>query len=114
MKANLPDKDGPQPNVPSARLRIDSGEPDAHYCNLTRVTAGPEELIVDLGMTVPNPQNPQELVGKFTERVVLNYYNAKRLALALQATIARFEQRFGAIEIDPNRRPGPGQHTGGQ
>jgi hypothetical protein len=109
MKANTPEGPAGQANVPQARLRIEAGEPDAHYCNLTRVTAGPEELIVDLGMTVPNPQNPQELVGKFTERVVLNYFNAKRLALALQATIARYEQRFGGVEIDPSKRPGPGQ-----
>ncbi len=114
MKANQPERDDVPPNAPSARLRFESGEPEAHYCNLTRVTAGPEELIVDLGMTVPNPQNPQELIGKFTDRVVLNYYNAKRLALALQATIARFEQRFGPVEIDPNRRAGPGTPTGGQ
>jgi hypothetical protein len=115
MKANNPENpQGPVPG-PQAKLKIEAGEPEAHYINLTRVTAGPEELIVDLGMTVPTPQNPQELVGRFTERVVLNYYNAKRLTLALQATIGRYEQRFGSIEIDPNKRAGPGaaQEGGG-
>ena len=108
MKANNPEGESPQVAEPQAQLRIDPPEPEAHYCNLTRVTAGPEEIIVDLGMTVPQPQNPQQLRGKFTDRVVLNYYNAKRLAMALNATVARYEKRFGTIEIDPRKREVPG------
>lgn len=108
MKANKSEADDtPTPEPGHTRLRIDAAEPDAHYCNLTRVTAGPEEVIVDLGMTVPNAANPQELTGRFTERVILNYYNAKRLTLALQATVARFEQRFGSLELDPSKRIEP-------
>lgn len=114
MKANSPESQQPQTGEPRAQLRIDAHEPEAHYCNLTRVTAGPEEVIVDLGMTVPTPTNPQELKGRFTERVVLNYYNAKRLALALSTTVARYENRFGAIELDPRKRPGPEGETQGE
>ena len=33
--------------------------------------------------------------------------NAKRLTLALQATVARFEQRFGQLELDPGKRLEP-------
>jgi len=106
MKANEPDQ--PHQAPAGTQLRIDAGEAETHYCNLTRVTAGPEEIIVDLGMTVPQPQNPQQLRGKFSDRVVLNYYNAKRLAMALNATVARYEKRFGTIEIDPRKREVPG------
>ena len=104
MRANEPEKPDQTPPAAKMQLRIEGGEPEAHYCNLTRVTAGPEEVIVDLGMTVPTPKNPQQLVGRFTERVVLNYFNAKRLTMALNATVGRYEQRFGAIELDPRKR----------
>ena len=104
MRANEPE----QKPEPRATLTIQEGDLAGTYANMTRVTAGPEEVLVDFGMTVPAPQNPQNTVGKFTSRVILNYYNAKRLAMTLNATVTRYEKAFGAIELDPRKRQMPG------
>jgi len=105
MKANNP---GSEQNKPAEEtrttLQIDESNLGSHYANLTRVIAGPEEVIVDFGLSVPLQQSPQQQKATFTERVVLNYYNAKRLAMALGATVARYEQQFGALELDARKR----------
>ncbi|MBN2581838.1 MAG: DUF3467 domain-containing protein [Planctomycetes bacterium] len=88
-------------------LQIDDTNLEGHYANLTRVIAGPEEVVVDFGLAIPSQQNPQHQVARFTDRVVLNYYNAKRLAMALQATVIRYEKAYGAVELDVRKRQLP-------
>jgi hypothetical protein len=39
-----------------------------------------------------------------THRLIMNYATSKRLANALREAVARHEQMFGVIELDPNRR----------
>ncbi len=91
-------------------LQIDETGLEGRYANLTRVIAGPEEVVIDFGLLVPNQQNPQQQNAKLSDRVVLNYYNAKRLAMTLNATIARFEQTFGPLELDAGKRQIGGGH----
>jgi hypothetical protein len=78
---------------------------DAHaaYSNFARVTATPEEVIVDFALN-PNPfqQGRQEV--RVTQRLIMNFYTAKRLCSALAMTLQRHEQTFGAIELDVRRR----------
>ena len=38
------------------------------------------------------------------DRIVTNFYTAKRLLYALQTTIQRHEQTFGVLEIDVQKR----------
>jgi hypothetical protein len=83
---------------------------NAAYSNFARVTATPEEVIVDFGLN-PNPF----LVGKqevhVTQRLIMNFYTAKRLCSALMMTLQRHEATFGSIELDVRRRaqgPQPG------
>ncbi|MGN1274350.1 MAG: DUF3467 domain-containing protein, partial [Thermoguttaceae bacterium] len=42
-----------------------------------------------------------------TQRVVMNYYTAKRMFHALQLTLQRHEATFGVIEVDLARRARP-------
>ncbi len=44
------------------------------------------------------------MVMEVTTRVAMNYFAAKRLALALSQAVQRYEQQFGPIELDPRRR----------
>jgi hypothetical protein len=73
------------------------------YSNFCRVTATPEEVICDFGLN-PQPfaQGRQDV--KANQRIVMNFYTAKRLLTALGMTIQRHEQTFGAIELDVRRR----------
>ncbi len=73
------------------------------YSNFCRVTATPEEVICDFGLN-PQPfaQGRQDV--KAQQRIVMNFYTAKRLLTALGMTIQRHEQTFGSIELDVRRR----------
>src|SRR4051812_10855436 len=82
----------------------------AAYSNFARVTATPEEVIVDFALN-PNPFQAGRQEVRVTQRLVMNFYTAKRLASALAMTLQRHEGTFGQIELDVRRRahaPGGG------
>jgi len=95
----------PPEGQPAQRQRIEVKDAGAisSYANFCRVTGTPEELIVDFGL---NPQPigiPNEPVV-ITQRIVTNYYTAKRMLHALQLTIQRHEEAFGVLETDIQKR----------
>jgi Protein of unknown function (DUF3467) len=73
------------------------------YSNFCRVTATPEEVILDFGLN-PQPFATGRQDVKANQRLVMNFYTAKRLLTALGMTIQRHEQTFGSIELDVRRR----------
>ena len=73
------------------------------YANFARVSGLPEELILDFGLN-PQPAGAQSTPVKVSQRLVVNYYTAKRLWLALGAFLQRHEQAFGEVQIDVNKR----------
>ena len=78
------------------------------YSNFCRVTATPEEVILDYGLN-PQPFATGRQDVKANQRIVMNFYTAKRLLTALGMTIQRHEQTFGSIELDVRRRAGTAQ-----
>jgi hypothetical protein len=78
---------------------------DAHvaYSNFARVTATPEEVIVDFALN-PNPFMAGKQEVTVTQRLIMNFYTAKRLCSALAMTLQRHEGTFGNIELDVRRR----------
>jgi hypothetical protein len=73
------------------------------YSNFCRVTATPEEVILDFGLnTQPFATDGQTV--KANQRIVMNFYTTKRLLAAIGMTIQRHEQTFGVIELDVRRR----------
>jgi hypothetical protein len=80
------------------------------YSNFCRVTATPEEVILDFGLN-PQPFATGRQDVKANTRLVMNFYTAKRLYAALQMTIQRHESTFGSIELDVRRRAGSFQQT---
>jgi hypothetical protein len=73
------------------------------YSNFCRVTATPEEVILDFGLN-PQPFATGRQDVKANQRIVMNFYTAKRLLTALGMTIQRHEGTFGSIELDVRRR----------
>ena len=61
-------------------------------------------VVLDLGFNMPSP-NPQpgqqQLLFKVTDRVIMTYPTAKRLALSLGQLIKRYEQQFGELPTTP-------------
>ena len=75
----------------------------ACYANFCRVTGSPEELIVDFGLN-PQPVGMPKDPILVTQRVVMNFYTAKRLLAALQMSVQRHEAVFGVLETDIQKR----------
>jgi hypothetical protein len=92
---------------------VDDSNTLPSYSNFCRVTATPEEVILDFGLN-PQPfaQGRQDV--KANQRIVMNFYTAKRLLTALGMTIQRHEGTFGSIELDVRRRAGSFQQSGQQ
>ena len=63
----------------------------------------PEELVLDFGLNTQMTPNPQEAI-RLTHRVVMNFYTAKRLMNALIGVVSQFENTYGALELDFQRR----------
>jgi len=79
----------------------------ATYANFCRVTGSPEELIVDFGLN-PQPIGIPKDPIQVKQRIIVNFFTAKRLLAALQMSIARHEAVFGVLETDINKRVRPG------
>lgn len=90
----------------SFQVDVDDTHVNAAYANFCRVTGSPEELIIDFGLNpqpVGVPKNPIQV----TQRVIVNYYTAKRLLHALSLSIQRHEAVFGVLETDIQKRLKP-------
>jgi hypothetical protein len=104
-----PRSEAPAAEAPQRQqqIQIDDTKCSPLYSNFCRVTGTPEELIVDFGLN-PRPFDvPTEAIG-ITQRIVMNFYTAKRMLHALMMTIQRHEQTFGVLETDVQRRVQPG------
>ena len=86
-----------------SEIVLNDSEVRTAYSNFARVTATPEEVILDFALN-PNPFAQGRHEVKVTERVVLNFFTAKRLCRAMVATLQRIEASFGNIELDVQRR----------
>lgn len=84
-------------------VKVDDSKAITTYANFCRVTGTPEELILDVGLN-SQPVGPQTDSITINQRLVLNYYTAKRLLGALHMSIQRHEATFGVLETDVQKR----------
>jgi hypothetical protein len=73
------------------------------YTNFCRVSVTPEELVLDFGLNTQITPTPTEPI-KLTHRVVMNFFTAKRLLLALNNVVNQHEGAYGVLELDFQRR----------
>jgi|694.fasta_scaffold08600_2 hypothetical protein len=91
--------------APRARGQVEVNDQKAvaSYANFCRVTGTPEELIVDFGLNKnmnPEPGEPIEI----SQRLIVNFFTAKRLLAALHMAVSRHEVAFGPLETDVQKR----------
>ena len=90
------------------RLRLDERNMQTTYANAFRANGTAEEVMLDFGLNVLNPAQQQEgqaeIIFQVNQRVIMNYYSAKRLAITLGQLIRRHEQQFGELELDVAKR----------
>ena len=89
----------------AARQRVEVNDQNVtcSYANFCRVTGTPEELILDFGLNSQPFGTITEPVS-VSQRIVTNYFTAKRMLHALQLSVARHEQAFGVLETDVQKR----------
>jgi len=97
-----PEVQQPEPQQ-RAQIQIDDSKVIASYANFCRVTGTPEELIIDFGLN-PQPLGIPTTPIPVTQRVITNFFTAKRMLHALSMTVQRHEQTFGVLEIDVQKR----------
>jgi len=88
------------------QLQVNDANAIACYANFCRVTGSPEELIIDFGLNpqpVGIPKDPIEV----KQRIIVNFFTAKRLLAALQMSVQRHEAVFGVLETDIQKRLRP-------
>jgi Protein of unknown function (DUF3467) len=88
------------------QVPIDATHARTAYSNFCRVTGTPEELIIEFGLNAQPQPVPSEPI-QIAERIVLNYYTAKRLLGALHMSVQRHESAFGNLETDVQKRVRP-------
>jgi hypothetical protein len=89
------------------RLRIDERTMTTIYANAFRTNGTAEEVMLDFGVNIMNPPaagGQPEIVFQVNNRVIMNYYSAKRLAITLSQLIRRHEEQFGELELDVQKR----------
>ena len=84
-------------------MQVDDSENAAGYENFCRISGTPEELLMDFGLNPQPVGTPQQPIV-VSQRIVTNWYTAKRLLSVLQITVARHEATFGILETDIQRR----------
>ena len=93
----------PESQQVRAQIQIDDSKVIASYANFCRVTGTPEELIIDFGLN-PQPLGIPTTPIPVTQRVITNFFTAKRMLHALNMTVQRHEATFGVLEIDVQKR----------
>jgi hypothetical protein len=102
------DGPGEKPATQEVLLRVDERNLKSTYANAFRTNATAEEVLLDFGLNLLGPPSKEggqpDIIFQVNERIIMNYYQAKRLALALGQLIRRHEEQFGEIELDVNKR----------
>ncbi len=105
---NPEDQAREQTGQQQVRLRMDERNMTTTYANAFRTNGTAEEVMLDFGVNMVNPasqgQETPEIVFQVNDRVIMNYYSAKRLAITLSQLIRRHEEQFGELEMDMSKR----------
>ena len=70
------------------------------YANLALITHSSSDFILDFTCMLPGMQQPQ-----VRSRVVMAPEHAKRLLMALNDNIQKYEQQFGKINLPEQQQP---------
>jgi hypothetical protein len=102
-KPEAQEPEAPQQQQAPPQVQVDDSNIMALYANFCRVTGSPEELSIDFGFN-PQPVGVPTSPIKVKQRIIVNFYTAKRLLAALSMSVQRHEQVFGVLETDIQKR----------
>jgi hypothetical protein len=92
--------EAPKAAAPRIQLHIDEPVAQGHYSNLVVINHSENEFVIDFAYL--QPQNPN---AKVRSRIISSPRHTKRLLVALQKNLDRYEARYGAIELSGEDEP---------
>ena len=94
------------------KIEVDESQVGSTYSSTVRVWGSAEEINLDFAGPI-RPSGPQTAKLKIDQRIVMNPWAAKRLAISLGQAIARYEQAYGPLELDAREASGqpPGRRS---
>jgi hypothetical protein len=89
--------DTPKPPEVQLQIQLDDDVANGRYVNMALVNHTETEFTLDF--IYVQPQQPR---ARVLSRIITNPKHMKRLLLAMQDNVAKFEAKFGAIDVaDP-------------
>jgi hypothetical protein len=93
------------------RVVVDEKDLRTFYSNAYRIHTTAEEVVLDFGFNMTDPNPPGEarpaegtrLLFTVSNRTIMSYPNAKRLSNSMAELVKRYEQKFGEIETEPKK-----------
>ncbi len=85
------------------QISIDDSDAQTTYSSLVRVGGSAEELVLDFSGPL-RPTGPKSAVMKVDQRIIMNPWAAKRLHMAIEQAIQRYEETYGSLEVDERKR----------
>jgi hypothetical protein len=82
-----------EPSTPKLQVQIDEDVAQGVYSNLVLLNHTENEFVLDFAFIQPSSGR-----AKVRARVISSPRHTKRLLVALQKNIERYEERFGTIE----------------
>jgi hypothetical protein len=92
--------DQPKPSDLQLQIQIDDDVANGQYVNMALVNHTETEFTLDF--IYVQPQQPK---AKVRARIITNPKHMKRLLLAMQDNVTKFETRFGPITLSDNDNP---------
>src|SRR5438105_13877016 len=84
----------PKPQPQPIQLQVDEATAQGLYTNLVMINHGENEFVLDFAYLQPNSP-----AAKVRARIISSPRHTKRLLVALQKNLQRYEERFGVIEL---------------
>ncbi len=92
--------DTPKPPEVQLQLQLDDDVANGQYINMALVNVSETEFTLDF--IYLQPQQPK---AKVRSRIITSPKHMKRLLLAIQDNVRKFEARFGTIELSDGDSP---------
>ena len=92
--------DNPKPNEVQLQIQLDDDIANGQYVNLAMVNHTETEFTLDF--IYLQPQQPK---AKVRSRIIISPKHMKRLLLAMQDNLGKFESKFGAVVLSEADNP---------
>jgi hypothetical protein len=96
---------GPEQDKEQTTIRWDGAKMRSTYANVCNVSSTREEVSLMFGTNKNWHPAQKELTIELSDRLILNPYAAKRLAVLLTNTMREYEKRFGELQLDIPEKP---------